>query len=59
MKLTTAKVLARLSCCRSTLYKYINNGKFPAPTKIFNKNIWYEAQIIDWEKQSLKTGSKK
>ena len=51
MKLSTAQVLSRTGCSRATLYKYINTGKFPLPVKIFNKNFWFEFQIIQWEKQ--------
>jgi predicted DNA-binding transcriptional regulator AlpA len=40
---------------KATLYRMINSGRFPAPTKLGRISVWQEAEILDW-KRSLVTG---
>jgi len=33
---------------RATLYRMINSGKFPKPTKLGRISVWQEAKIAEW-----------
>lgn len=46
MLLTVKEVCASLSISKSTLYRWINQGVFPAPIKVFNTARW-KAECID------------
>lgn len=46
---TLTEVMARTGITRTTLFRYIKEGKFPAPAgKIDKANYWEDSQIDDW-----------
>lgn len=51
-----AVVLTLFQCTRSTLYRWINLGKFPKPTRCGRKSVWSVAtlrQVLDsWDSGS-------
>lgn len=42
------KILEMLGVSRVTLWKYIRDGKFPAPIKIGASRFWVEAEVNEW-----------
>lgn len=42
------RVLEMLGVSRVTLWKYIRDGKFPAPIKIGATRFWDEAEVDEW-----------
>lgn len=50
MKLIRIKeVMNRTGLARSTVYKYINEDKFPKPIKLGARAVaWVESEIEDW-----------
>lgn len=37
------------SLCKSSVYKLVNAGEFPAPKKLFsNRVVWSTAEVLDW-----------
>lgn len=50
------QVLARYPLGRSTIYRLMQEGKFPRPRKLGRKNIWLNAELDKYE-QSLPTAS--
>ena len=42
------QVLEMLGVSRVTLWKYIKDGKFPAPIKIGASRFWGEAEVNEW-----------
>ena len=49
VRLTTKEVCARLWFCRSTLWKKLKAGTFPAPIVAGTRHLWTEADISQWE----------
>lgn len=45
-----ADILEITGFCRSTLYKLINKGDFPAPLKIGRASVWKAETINEWLK---------
>jgi prophage regulatory protein len=44
-----AEVATMLAIGPSTIYKYIGEGKFPAPVKVGEKNVrWRLADVLAW-----------
>lgn len=44
----SAKVLEMLSVSQVTLWKYVRDGKFPAPIKIGATRYWDESEVNEW-----------
>lgn len=42
------QVLEMLGVSRVTLWKYVKDGKFPAPIKIGASRFWDEAEVNEW-----------
>jgi len=38
---------------RSTIYRWISEGKFPAPVKISGSSLWPEEVIAEWRSQLI------
>lgn len=55
MKLIRIKdVMDRTGLARSTIYKYISEGKFPKPIKLGSRAVaWVEAEIDGWIQASI------
>jgi prophage regulatory protein len=48
-----AEVATMLGIGRSTIYKYVDEGKFPAPIKIGIRSVrWKLADVLAWRSQS-------
>ena len=44
-----ADVLERTGLVRSTIYKLIGDGAFPAPVKLLKRTVaWVEAEVDAW-----------
>ncbi|MBL1321497.1 MAG: AlpA family phage regulatory protein [Methylophaga sp.] len=43
-----SEVKARTSRSKTTLYRLINNGEFPAPIKIGRSSVWPESEVNEW-----------
>lgn len=41
-------VMDRTGIGRTSIYKRINEGTFPAPVKIGNSSAWVESEIDEW-----------
>lgn len=42
-------VMHTTGLARSTVYKYINDGNFPKPLSLGERNVaWLESEIQDW-----------
>ncbi|WP_201745005.1 helix-turn-helix transcriptional regulator [Aidingimonas lacisalsi] len=47
-------VMDRTGLARSTVYKYINEGKFPKPIKLGTRAVaWVEDEIDTWIQESI------
>lgn len=55
MKLIRIKdVMDRTGLARSTIYKYISEGKFPKPIKLGSRAVaWVETEIDGWIQASI------
>ncbi|WP_348521287.1 AlpA family transcriptional regulator [Chromohalobacter sp. 296-RDG] len=55
MKLIRIKdVMDRTGLARSTIYKYISEGKFPKPIKLGTRAVaWVETEIDGWIQASI------
>lgn len=42
------QILEMLGVSRVTLWKYIRDGKFPAPIKIGASRFWDEVEVNEW-----------
>lgn len=51
--LSVNEVIDRLGVCRTTLYKWRNNGKFPEGRKLAGSNLvkWSESTVDQWMKK--------
>lgn len=43
----------RVPVSKATLYRYINEGKFPQPRKIGRTSIWTEEDLNSWKAELL------
>lgn len=41
---------------RSTIYRWIASGNFPAPIKVCGSSMWPEEVIEDWRKKVISKG---
>lgn len=47
--LRLSDVRARTGLSRSTIYAYVQDGRFPAPVKLSERCVaWIESEIDDW-----------
>jgi len=46
--LTLRAVIDRVAIKKSSIYKYMNEGKFPLPVKIGARALWPESAIQKW-----------
>ena len=47
-------VIKRTGLSKSTIYLYIEHGKFPAQIRLGSRSVgWIEAQIDDWINQQI------
>jgi prophage regulatory protein len=54
IKLNEVKTLTTLS--RSTIYKKIAEGTFPAPIKLGDRAVaWLETEIVNWIEQRIES----
>lgn len=55
MKLIRIKdVMDRTGLARSTVYKYISEGRFPRPIKLGSRAVaWVESEIESWIQNSI------
>ena len=55
MKLIRIKdVMERTGLARSTVYKYISEGRFPRPIKLGSRAVaWVESEIESWIQNSI------
>ena len=44
----SSKVLEMLGVGQVTLWKYVRDGKFPAPIKIGATRYWDESEVNEW-----------
>lgn len=42
-----------LKCAPSTIDKYVNQGRFPAPKKILGKKTWLKDEVVEWRNKQL------
>lgn len=54
--LLTADVEKLTTLTRQTIHKYIIEKSFPKPSKIGNKNAWYESDVIKWIDKQMGKG---
>jgi prophage regulatory protein len=47
------EVLAIIKYGKSTLYKMVSEGEFPAPAKISGTNRWSSLEVQDWIRAKL------
>ncbi len=47
------EIATRLS--KQTILRFVREKKFPKPSKIGNKNAWYESTILDWIEEQMKS----
>lgn len=38
---------------RSTIYRWIAAGSFPAPIKVYSSSLWPEEEIAEWRQQII------
>ncbi|ARU26062.1 AlpA family transcriptional regulator [Cellvibrio sp. PSBB006] len=44
-----SEVLARTGLARSTVYKYVGEGRFPKPVSLGDRAVgWVESEVQDW-----------
>jgi prophage regulatory protein len=49
--LTLEQVLEMVPVSRATLYRLIDQGRFPKPHYVTpNKRFWYDDEIVAWQK---------
>ena len=58
VRLTTREVCERLRCNRSTLWKMLKTGKFPAPIVVGNRHLWTESDIRGWEEANRRQANR-
>lgn len=47
------RILEMLGVSRVTLWKYVRDGKFPAPVKIGATRFWDESEVDEWFKRTV------
>jgi prophage regulatory protein len=48
------EVMALTGLSRSSIYAFINDGKFPAQVRLAERTVaWVESEICDWMKQKI------
>ena len=47
--LTTKNVVERIGKHRSTIYRWVRQGTFPAPVVVGDRNGFYESEVEEWE----------
>lgn len=38
---------------RSTIYRWIAAGSFPAPVKVYSSSLWPEERLAEWRQQVI------
>jgi prophage regulatory protein len=53
--LRLSEVVTMIGLCRSSLYRYVAEGKFPAPIKVGFRSVrWKLADVLAWRSQRSK-----
>ncbi|TCO40428.1 helix-turn-helix transcriptional regulator [Dokdonella fugitiva] len=47
--MTAREVMADTAMSRSTLYRLIREGRFPAPAKVGTMSRWHATAVADWK----------
>lgn len=46
--LTAADLRSRTQLCRSTIYRQVRDGKFPAPIRVGRRTLWPAGAVEAW-----------
>ena len=50
----TDDVMRMTRFAKQTIGRFVREGKFPKPSKIGNRNAWFEEDILNWINEQMK-----